>query len=380
MLDTALLGSELKNSGFEFYSGVPCSHLASLINYAINDCEYVMAANEGDAVATASGAYLAGKRAVVLFQNSGLTNAISPLTSLNYCFQIPLLGFVSLRGEPGTKDEPQHELMGQITTRFLDDMRIPWEFLADDVEEMKRQVQRASAAIEASKTFFFVVKKGVLSKVALKENPIKTRSNLRRISQGERFTLNSRTEVLEAIHTFKDDRTVFLATTGKTGRELFELCDAPNNLYMVGAMGCVSSLGLGMALAADAGLRVVVIDGDGSLLMRMGSLATNAYYAPNNLLHILLDNNAHDSTGGQFTVSNNVQFVEVAASVGYPVALYAHDLEELKAYIEQWKQNPELTFIHIRTALGSKPELGRPSLTPAEVKDRFMKLIASAKR
>ena len=130
MISTAIFGAELKALGFEFFSGVPCSYLKNLINFAINDCEYVMATNEGEAVAIASGATLGGKKAVVLMQNSGLTNATSPLTSLTYPFQIPLLGFVSLRGEPGFPDEPQHELMGQITAEMLSVMKIKWEYLA----------------------------------------------------------------------------------------------------------------------------------------------------------------------------------------------------------------------------------------------------------
>ena len=133
MLNTQEFGTALKGLGFDFYSGVPCSFLKYLINYAINDCDYVMAANEGDAVATAAGAYLGGKKSVVLMQNSGLTNATSPITSLNYSFQLPILGFVSLRGEPGLSDEPQHELMGKITGEMLSLMKVDWEYLAQDI-------------------------------------------------------------------------------------------------------------------------------------------------------------------------------------------------------------------------------------------------------
>ena len=148
MLNTNEFGNELKRLGFDFYSGVPCSFLKNLINYSINECEYIAAANEGDAVAIASGAYLGGRKSVVLMQNSGLTNCISPLTSLNYPFQIPLLGFVSLRGEPGLNDEPQHELMGQITTQILDLMQIKWQFLSPDESEAKRQLEEANKWIE----------------------------------------------------------------------------------------------------------------------------------------------------------------------------------------------------------------------------------------
>ena len=150
MIDTKLFGGLLKDYGFAIYSGVPCSHLKGLINFAINNCELVMAANEGDAVAICAGAQLGGRKSVFLCQNSGLTNATSPLTSLIYTFKIPILGFVSLRGEPGGKpDEPQHELMGQITTGFLDLMRIPWSFLATDDNEAARQLAEAGSGSQS---------------------------------------------------------------------------------------------------------------------------------------------------------------------------------------------------------------------------------------
>lgn len=138
MLDTNSFGSELKKLGFDFYTGVPCSFLKALINYSINESEYIGAANEGDAVSTAAGAWLGGRKPVVLMQNSGLSNAVSPLVSLTHTFQIPVLGFVSLRGEPGMKDEPQHELMGTITTTMLDLMKIEWDYLSPDLTSAQK--------------------------------------------------------------------------------------------------------------------------------------------------------------------------------------------------------------------------------------------------
>jgi phosphonopyruvate decarboxylase len=170
---------------------------------------------------------------------------------------------------------------------------------------------------------------------------------------------------------------VYLATTGKTGRELYEIDDAPNNLYMVGSLGCIGSLGLGLALVKP-GKNIVVLDGDGSLLMRMGILPTIAYYQPGNLLHILIDNNAHDSTGGQATISHNISFVEIAAASGYAVSVFAHNLEEVEKYFSKWKEDKKLTFIHLRISKGSGPNLGRPRVTPYEVKERLMKFIHAA--
>ena len=168
MLNTNKFGNELKKLGFDFFSGVPCSFLKNLINYSINECEYIAAANEGDAVAIASGAYLGGRKPVVLMQNSGLTNAVSPLTSLTYPFQIPVLGFVSLRGEPGLIDEPQHELMGRITTQLLDIMQIKWQYLSTNYNVAKSQLETANKWIEKKQPFFFVVKKETFENENLK--------------------------------------------------------------------------------------------------------------------------------------------------------------------------------------------------------------------
>jgi phosphonopyruvate decarboxylase len=374
MINTKTFGDEMKALGFDFYSGVPCSFLKALINYAINECDYVMAANEGDAVAIASGAKLGGKKAVVLMQNSGLTNATSPLTSLNYTFKLPVLGFVSLRGEPGVKDEPQHELMGQITEKMLALMKVEWAYLSDDEKEAAKQLKEANNHIEEGRTFFFVVKKGTFGDVKLRPQALKQVSNNTLRKSSTKPNLPIRTQALKAISDLADKDTVLLATTGKTGRELFEVEDKPNNLYMVGSMGCISSLGLGLALARPD-KKVIAIDGDGSALMRMGSFATNAYYQPKNLLHILLDNNAHDSTGGQATVSHIVDFASMAATVSYPVSLQVNALDELEDAINQWKKDSQLTFIHMKISQGSPAELGRPTVKPFEVKDRLIKFI-----
>lgn len=370
MIDTAEFGAELKALGFEFYSGVPCSYLKNLINFAINDCEYVMATNEGEAVAIAAGALLGGKKACILMQNSGLTNATSPLISLNYPFQIPVLGFVSLRGEPGFPDEPQHELMGQITAEMLTVMKVKWEYLSSDFTEALRQLQRANQLIENNESFFFIVRKGTFGTVNLRNQ--KMNKNINRIisKKTTEDVLPTRFEALQVINSLKDYDTVQLATTGKTGRELYEIEDAKNNLYMVGSMGCVSSIGLGLALSRPE-KSIIAIDGDGALLMRMGNLATNGAYSPPNLLHILLDNGTHDSTGGQKTCAHNIHFVDAAAACGYKNAIYIHDLRELMENIESWKKNKTLTFLCLKVAKGSKKELGRPQIKPSEVKKRL---------
>ncbi|CAH1220108.1 hypothetical protein PAECIP111890_05009 [Paenibacillus sp. JJ-223] len=373
-MDTRIFGEELRNLGFTFFSGVPCSYLKNLINYAINETDYVAAANEGDAVAIASAASLGGQKSVVLMQNSGLTNAVSPLSSLIHPFRIPLLGFVSLRGEPGVPDEPQHELMGRITTQLLELMEVEWQYLSKDLEEARKQLIHANEQIARNRPFFFVVKKGTFDAEPLKKQQNSTHSNQIIRHAHKDNQMPARYEALAVINAVKDRDTVQLATTGKTGRELYEIEDAGNNLYMVGSMGCIGSFGLGLALS-QPGKNIVVIDGDGSLLMRMGSLATNGYYNPSNMIHILLDNNAHESTGGQSTVSHNVDFVNIAASCGYTKSIHVHNLEELKACLQQWKESKGLTFLYLKISKQSKAQLARPSIKPHEVRERLQRFI-----
>lgn len=370
MIPTEMFGEELKKYGFDFYSGVPCSFLKPLINYAINECEYVTAVNEGEAVAISAGASIGGRRPIVLMQNSGLTNASSPLTSLIQPFKIPILGFVSLRGEPGLSDEPQHEIMGEITGDMLTLMKIEWDYLSSDLEVACEQLHKALRVLEGNQPYFFIVTKGTFGSVTLLNQRDKQSINKRKIVKTNEDQLPSRIDALKVINSQKDAHTIQLATTGKTGRELFEIEDSHHNLYMVGSMGCISSLGLGLSLV-KRDKKIVTIDGDGAFLMRMGCLATNGFQNPSNLLHILLDNQTHDSTGGQATVSHNVDFVSIAASCGYENSIYVHNLVELAQFIQDWKKQPQLTFLYLRITKGSMKGVGRPKLKPYEVKERM---------
>ncbi|MEA1910276.1 MAG: thiamine pyrophosphate-dependent enzyme [Spirochaetota bacterium] len=179
-------------------------------------------------------------------------------------------------------------------------------------------------------------------------------------------SLPSRLDVLSAIKAEVDSSTVVIISTGKGGRELFELGDMDNNFYMVGSMGCASSIGLGLSLVKPKA-KVIVVDGDGAVLMRLGSLATNAFYNPSNLIHILLDNETHDSTGGQFTVSPIVDFLQVASACGYPSVGISKTAEDLRSAIIDWKNSPSLSFHNIKIKKGSKKDLGRPTVKPFEV-------------
>ncbi len=357
MIETKVFGDSLKKNGFNFYAGVPCSYQKDLINYAINYSSYIMSSNEGDAVASCSGAYYTGKKPVILMQNSGLGNAVSPLTSLAYNYKIPMLGFISLRGEPGTKDEPQHKLMGEITCDLLDLMRIKWTFLKTNTAEAINQIKDASKIIEQKDSFFFVIRKNSFTKLDLIKD-LKDNSSIIK-----------RAEVLKLISFSRKKDTVLIATTGKTGRELFELNDSPKNFYMTGSMGCLSSFSLG--ISKNSSKNVIAIDGDGSLLMRMGNLSTIGYYKPKNLLHILLDNLSHDSTGGQFTTSLNTDFKNIAKSCGYSICLNVNSISDLELAINNWYKDPQLTFIHVNILSGSISNLGRPNITPNQMSERF---------
>ena len=370
-----------KQAGFELYTGVPCSYLKPFINYVIDapDLSYIGATNEGDAVAIASGAEIGGKRAVVMFQNSGFGNAVNPLTSLNMIFKLPVLVITTLRGEPGgPHDEPQHALMGEITTGLFDLMRIPWEYFPTEEALVAPVLERAVGHMAREKTPYGLVMK----KDSVEGYKLKTKAQRRPIAAGpddaSRWPqeLPSRTDVLRAIQNASRPDDCLVATTGFTGRELYALEDRANQIYMVGSMGCASTFGLGLAWAQPK-KRVIVLDGDGAALMRMGGLATIGYERPSNFVHILLDNESHDSTGGQSTVSHSVDLAAVARACGYARSVRATSLEQLGKIVGDQEGTKELTFVHVKMKPGAPDDLPRPTVTPVEVADRLRAWLAA---
>ena len=359
--------------GFNTWAGVPCSFLTAFINSIINDPDmiYISSANEGDAVATATGAALAGQRAVAMMQNSGLGNAISPLSSLNWVFRIPILLLISLRGEPGLQDEPQHELMGQITGRILDDLQIPWDWFPRDAGSVEGALTVANWQMDKTGLpYAFIVRKGSVAPAGL-HSRWKAASgpgpSVARVTGEAGMT---RHQALAAVieHTPESD-SIVVATTGFTGRELCALADRPNHLYMVGSMGCASSFGLGLSLTLPD-KRVLVADGDGAVLMRMGNLATEGAYGGRNFQHLVLDNGLHESTGGQSTVSDAISLAGVAAACGYREASEAMTKESLEQFL-QGRNGPALQQLKIKPGV---PEgLPRPGVSPVEVKQRLMR-------
>ncbi|ACM37446.1 MULTISPECIES: phosphonopyruvate decarboxylase [Rhizobium/Agrobacterium group] len=366
-IDTAI------SNGFSFFSGVPCSYLSPLINRVISrrDANYVGATSEGEAVAIAAGAWLAGRQTVVMCQNSGLGNAVNPLTSLNYPFRIPTLLVVTWRGKPGEADEPQHVLMGRITKELLAVIDVPSDEFPALEANIGPALQNARNRMATSSLPFAMI----MSRDAVANSALDEVSIIERGVSGPNTNLTigghrpSRHAVLERLLTTIPNDVAVVATTGKCGRELFTLEDRKQHIYQVGSMGAASAMALGIALTTQR--RVIVIDGDGAALMKLGNLATIGARRPANYIHLLLDNGVHDSTGGQATVSPSVDFAAVAISCGYCSAWTCDDLEGLETAVANAFRSVGPTMIHMRIAPGSMKNLGRPTLSPAEVALRF---------
>jgi len=380
MIQAASFIEPLRARGYSHYAGVPCSYLKPFINYVIDDpsLNYTGATSEGEAVGISMGTYLAGRKTVTMCQNSGLGNMVNPLTSLNYPFRVPTLLITTWRGEPGRPDEPQHVLMGQITHQLLETMRIPWlPFPADEARIPEVLAQADDAMAKDQLPFALVMSEGSVDEHDLKSKPTLQRVpnraiHMTSVDPAQRMI---RTEALEAVLQSLDGNEAIIGTTGKTGRELFTIADRPNHLYVVGGMGTASAIGLGICLARPT-QPVVVIDGDGAALMKLGSLATIGYYQPTNFMHIILDNESHDSTGGQATSSPIVDFAQLAAAANYRNALSLESRADLADAIKRLRKEPGPTLLHVKIRPGSPKNLGRPTVKPHEVKERFMQFLA----
>ena len=374
--------------GFSWYAGVPCSYLTPFINYVLQDSSlrYLSMANEGDAVALIAGVTLGAtglppRRGVSMMQNSGLGNAVSPLTSLTWTFRLPQLLIVTWRGQPGVADEPQHALMGPITPQLLELMQIPWELFPVRREEIAPALERATRHMDASgHPYALLMQKGTVAACDLEADPLTvarppSHAPLVDAAAPPRSLVSREQALTQVLACTTDAATVVLASTGFCGRELFALQDRPSHFYMVGSMGCVSAIALGLALSRPD-LRVVALDGDGAALMRMGTFATIGAYAPPNLWHLLLDNAVHDSTGGQSTVSRRLSFAGIATACGYASALQTAELGKIAAWLEAGPLTGP-RFACLLTRPGSPADLPRPTLGPVAVKERLRRHIGS---
>jgi phosphonopyruvate decarboxylase len=380
-----------RQRGFRWYAGVPCSFLTPFINYVLQDpsLHYLSMANEGDAVALIAGVALAGDaraphgRGIAMMQNSGLGNAVSPLTSLTWTFRLPQLLIVTWRAQPGIADEPQHALMGPITPELLKTMEIPWELFPTESAQIGPALDRAVTHMDQNgRPYALVMRKGSVATYPLKPGmgAMSGRSGATAtIAPGRDSAADARPSRQEALRVVvaetPAESTVLLASTGFCGRELYAIADRPNHLYMVGSMGCVLPLALGLALARPE-LRVIALDGDGAALMRLGAFATVGAYGPPNLWHLLLDNGMHDSTGGQATVSPRVSFAEIAAGCGYASSLETAELGRLSGWLNE-RPLDGTRFARLFIRPGTPDDLPRPSITPVAVKTRLMQHIGA---
>jgi phosphonopyruvate decarboxylase len=381
MIESREFVAAARARGFGLWTGVPCSYLTSFLNEVIasRDLQYVPASNEGEAVAVAVGSHIGGTPAIAMFQNSGLGNAVSPLTSLAHTHRTPVLLIVSRRGDPeGAPDEPQHELMGEVTTRLLDVIGVRWALFPEKAEEVGTCLDRALEHMEKTGLpYALVMRKGAVAPGAPPAIPAAKPLPKIAASPPPEPAHALKRDYLAALQRATTDRDVIISTTGYTSRELYALGDSPNQLYVVGAMGCASSVGLGLALARPD-VRVTVIDGDGSALMRLGALPSIGYQRPPNLLHIVLDNGMHESTGGQFTVTSSMDLVAVASACGYPTAQRVYDAEALATIFAAPRH--ALGFVSAAVRPGVPADLPRPTITPPQVTRRLRDHLAGLER
>jgi len=385
MVSPHLFIDELTERNFGPYIGVPCSFLKPFINHVIDreDLEYIASTNEGEALAIASGAYLAGRRPVVMFQNSGLGNMVSPLVSFNYVFRVPILLIATWRGEPGLADEPQHELMGEILPDLFAMLRVESEcFPMNNAEIVPKLTHAVKEMEETGLPFAFILRKDTVDPYELcSVPPTIERQPARVISVRDKIDGEPplRRKAIAVIVDTLGEECLIVATTGKTARELFEYKDRPNHFYMVGSMGCAPSLALGLALYHTK-CPIVVLDGDGAALMRLEAMASIGHARPPNLIHIILDNGVYESTGGQMTISGSVNFPHIAASCGYRTACSVASLALLSEEVDRACKERGPHLIHTRIRPGSRTGLGRPTVEPREVARRFRETVVAMAR
>lgn len=368
----------VKQLNADFFTGVPDSQLRALCDYLVNEYgvdpkHHIIAANEGNSAAIAAGYHLATKKVpVVYMQNSGQGNIINPVASLlnDKVYAIPCIFVIGWRGEPGVHDEPQHIFQGAVTLKLLDDMDIA-NFVVDkttDVSAVAAQIKAWQPLLRSGKQVAFVIKKGALSyadKVEYKNNNSLNREDvIRRIS-----------EVSE-----KDP---VVSTTGKASRELFEIRENKGqehkyDFLTVGSMGHSSSIALGIALNKPS-QKIWCIDGDGAALMHMGAMAVIGSTKPRNLVHIVINNGAHETVGGMPTVSDNIDLPSIAKACGYVHAVSVCDMEGLNRELKNAKNSECPAFIEVKCSIGSRSDLGRPTTTALENKNNFVEYLSSLK-
>ena len=367
MLSSTKFLDALKENGFFFYTGVPCSFFKYTINRIVDDpeIELIMAANEGAAIGIAAGVNLSGKQAVVFLQNSGLGNMVNPLTSLCEPYAIPCLILCSGRAFR-VEDEPQHQRMGQTTLQFFKEMDIEYEILSKSSDIAIEQIAWANKAMKKrNRPVALIVEKKTFEPYALKNVP--------KLSVNP-AGLPDRREMISKIFKKLQNSDRVIVSTGFPARDAYMTCDRPQNFYVMGSMGHTSAIALGYA-QGNSQDRVVLVEGDGSAIMHMGSLSTIGNYAPENLIHIILDNESHDSTGAQQTTSSTTEFSEIAKACGYRTTYCADQEQKIQELLDNWaeitKRGPVL--IHIKVIRKKSEDVSRitESYSASEIAENF---------
>lgn len=357
--------------GADFYTGVPDSQLKALCNYLMNTYgldkkHHIIAANEGNCTALAAGYHLAtGKVPVVYMQNSGEGNIINPVASLLSpdVYAIPTIFVIGWRGEPGIHDEPQHVYQGKVTCKLLEDMDIAYSIIDKDttIDDIKNSMKDYLGILAEGKSVAFVVRKGAFSYDE-------------KVVYANDYSMK-REEIIQ--HIVKvSGKDPIVSTTGKASRELFETREANGeghqyDFLTVGSMGHASSIAMGVAINKPD-KKIWCIDGDGAVLMHMGSMALVGANKLSNMVHIVINNGAHETVGGMDTVADSIDLSGVAKACGYPNVVCVDNFTDLDRELEIAKERKELSFIEVKCSIGARDDLGRPTTTALENKIAFM--------
>ena len=364
----------LRQKGIDCFAGVPDSLLKNICAYITDhfDASHnIIAANEGAAVGFAAGHYLAtGQPACVYMQNSGEGNIINPLASLTdrEVYNIPVLLLIGWRGRPGVHDEPQHVKQGKVTTGLLNVMGVNYEVLSKEEDKAAKQIEKAASALRNNEVFALVIEKDTFDEYKLQNVNVND------------LTM-TREEAIQTVASALSSKDVIVSTTGMISRELFEARTAwgqghERDFLTVGSMGHASQIALGIALE-KTDRRVWCFDGDGATIMHMGSMAIVASKKPTNYIHVVFNNGAHDSVGGQPTVGLAIDLPAVAKALGYSAAFSVSTIQELKSQLSilnsQFSEGPVL--IEVKVKKGNRKDLGRPTTTPIENRDALMQFL-----
>lgn len=367
---------KLRENGIDCFAGVPDSLLKNICAYITDQCDAehnIIAANEGAAVGIAAGHYLAtGKTACVYMQNSGEGNIINPLASLTdeEVYNIPVLLLIGWRGRPGVHDEPQHVKQGKVTTGLLNVMGVNYEVLSKEEEKAEKQIAKAIKALQNKEVFALVIEKDTFEDYKLQNVEVND------------LTM-SREEAIQTVAAALGEKDCIVSTTGMISRELFEYRAAKGqgherDFLTVGSMGHASQIALGIAMAKPD-RKVWCFDGDGATIMHMGSMAIVANKAPKNYVHVVFNNGAHDSVGGQPTVGLKIDLPAVAKAVGYKTAITVSSKEELEKALSTLDSQLSTIggpiFLEVKVKKGNRKDLGRPTTTPIQNKEALMSFL-----